>query len=865
MVLTDARLGGAACQQDQLTPKAAIECRVIHQVNLDDVAAGTLTIAATADAEGAEAVGARATLAVDQHPALALDLIATDGTSEITTADLGDEVTYVYTVRNSGDVPLQAVTLADDNGTPDTPDDDPDLASCGVETLAVGSAVECRIVAAVTYADVAAGSIERTVVADSSETEPVSGSARLAVDQHPALALDVVATDGTAAITTATANLGDSVTFNATLRNTGDISLTAIEVRDDRLGAFDCDAATLAVGASMTCTATGTVTADDVLAGTLAVSVTVDAAEIAPVSGSVEVAVAQHPRLSLDVQSTDGEAPITSASPGQTVTYQFTVANTGDVPLTDVNVTGESFDPVSCPATELAADDGEAGGPDETVCTVTYTVTEDDAVAGEVGRRAVAAATAPRGGSVSAEAEHVLPVVANPALEMTLTASNGQPPMTSATIGQTVALSYTVHNAGDVAVADLVVSDERLGVVSCPQTVLAAGATMTCTTSIVVEESDVTDADGTRMQMSATVTGMPVAGEAVSATATTAWTVVTAPKLELETTANATTVELGDEIAYTFTLTNSGDLTLTGVSVTEPRLGTASCPATTVAVGATLVCTDRTTVTSADVAAGRVQIRATATSDQAAAVSDGLTLRVVVPPTPAPTTQPQPTATAVPTQPSGGGTGGGSDTGGDSSGDGTTGGDSSGDGTTGGGSGTDSELSSEEVDGADCEEFTYQEDAQAVLDQDLSDPFGLDGPIGPSTHGEPNKACEHLPSRGDTGSGGPMGETTPDGQLTGSPTPTATPAVPKLKLELVPNMESANLGDEVSYTYVVSNVGNVELTDVTVLDDKTETVGCPVDTLEPGVAVECGATSTLKPHEVTLEDVARGKLDNVAT
>jgi hypothetical protein len=48
----------------------------------------------------------------------------------------------------------------------------------------------------------------------------------------------------------------------------------------------------------------------------------------------------------------------------------------------------------------------------------------------------------------------------------------------------------------------------------------------------------------------------------------------------------------------------------------------------------------------------------------------------------------------------------------------------------------------------DCGDFTYQEDAQAVFDQDPSDPSGLDGPQGEASSGVPGVACENLPSRG---------------------------------------------------------------------------------------------------------------------
>lgn len=51
----------------------------------------------------------------------------------------------------------------------------------------------------------------------------------------------------------------------------------------------------------------------------------------------------------------------------------------------------------------------------------------------------------------------------------------------------------------------------------------------------------------------------------------------------------------------------------------------------------------------------------------------------------------------------------------------------------------------------DCGDFDFQEDAQAVYDEDTSDPSGLDGPIGTAFDGEEGVACEDLPSRGSGG------------------------------------------------------------------------------------------------------------------
>jgi hypothetical protein len=52
-----------------------------------------------------------------------------------------------------------------------------------------------------------------------------------------------------------------------------------------------------------------------------------------------------------------------------------------------------------------------------------------------------------------------------------------------------------------------------------------------------------------------------------------------------------------------------------------------------------------------------------------------------------------------------------------------------------------------------CEDFAYQEDAQAVYDQDTSDPHGLDGQVGPTYTGVQGVACEDLPRRGTSSAG----------------------------------------------------------------------------------------------------------------
>ncbi len=67
----------------------------------------------------------------------------------------------------------------------------------------------------------------------------------------------------------------------------------------------------------------------------------------------------------------------------------------------------------------------------------------------------------------------------------------------------------------------------------------------------------------------------------------------------------------------------------------------------------------------------------------------------------------------------------------------------------------------------DCADFATQEEAQAVYDQDPSDPNGLDGPIGEASDGQAGVACEEL-----LDDGGSTGSASPAPTTTSSPTPT---------------------------------------------------------------------------------------------
>ena len=86
--------------------------------------------------------------------------------------------------------------------------------------------------------------------------------------------------------------------------------------------------------------------------------------------------------------------------------------------------------------------------------------------------------------------------------------------------------------------------------------------------------------------------------------------------LRLQKAASIALASIGDVVNYTFTLTNTGSVPLTGVAVNDPLPGMSApvCAQANLAPGANTTCTASRTVTNADAVAGQVQNTATATA-----------------------------------------------------------------------------------------------------------------------------------------------------------------------------------------------------------------------------------------------------------
>ena len=617
-----------------MAPGASVTCTATYAVTQVDINAGKITN--TAVATGTPPTGppvnsppSNATVTATSTPALTIVKSA----SPTTVTAAGQTVDYSFLVTNTGNVTLHGVTVTDTafSGSGTKP-----VITCpaGAASLAPGASVTCTATYVVTQTDINTSKITNTAVATGTPPTgpPVDSppsSATVTATQTPALTLAKSASPTT--VTTA----GQTVHYTFVVTNTGNVTLTAVAVAEvafsgsgpQPVATCPAGAASLAPGASVTCTATYTVTQDDINAGQITNNAIANGTPptgppvTSPPSNATVTATA-NPALTL-VKSA---SPTTVTAAGQSVDYSFLVTNTGNVTLTNVTVTDTVFSGTGTPPVVTCPADAASLAPGASVtCTAGYTVTQDDINAGQITNTAVAAGTTPTGAPVNSPPSSAI-VTATPAPALTIVKSVDAAQLTVA--GQVLHYSFVVTNTGNDTLTNVTVNETTFSgsgtppVVTCPggAASLAPGASVTCTAGYTVTQADI---DSGKVANTATSTGTPPSGPPVTSPPSSVNVPnVPAPALTVVKSASPTTVTaVGQTVHYTFVVTNTGNVTLHGVTVTDTAFsgtGTApviTCPAaaSSLAPGAAATCTASYTVTQADINAGRITNTAVAT------------------------------------------------------------------------------------------------------------------------------------------------------------------------------------------------------------------------------------------------------------
>jgi uncharacterized repeat protein (TIGR01451 family) len=248
--------------------------------------------------------------------------IAISKQANVTTANVGETITYTYALSNTGDVALSQVYPVDDQLGP--------LFATPI-SLAVGQMVTQVLTYTIVEADLPGPLLNTVVVSGTSPAGNVVDANDMAVvilTSQPAIHVSKTANVNQAGV-------GQVITYTYTVMNVGDVTLTGVTAVDTPLGPVPLLTDTLDSLATTTGVLTYTVTESD-LPGPLTNSVL--ASGLPPVgeavTGTDDLSVDLISQIGLVVDLT--AAPLL-ARPGDAITYTISLFNSGDVTLHDLS------------------------------------------------------------------------------------------------------------------------------------------------------------------------------------------------------------------------------------------------------------------------------------------------------------------------------------------------------------------------------------------------------------------------------------------------------------------------------------------------------------------------------------------------
>ncbi|MEM7087780.1 MAG: VWA domain-containing protein, partial [Bacteroidota bacterium] len=300
-------------------------------------------------------------------------------------------------------------------------------------------------------------------------------------------------------------------------------------------------------------------------------------------------------------------------APGEDITYTFTVTNQGNVDITNVEVTDPLIDPVNPipgPASGDANNNGILEVGETWIYTAVYTVVQADIINGQVDNTAEVDGTV-TGSSASFgvnDSDSVTVVLCQNAEVSITKSSDGDTGNCNAyEVNDVVNYTFTVTNEGDVDITDVVVTDANLGgAVAGPASgdtgndgVLGVGEVWIYNATYNVTQADI---DAEEITNTADVNGNTGLGAVTDTSNTVVLAICTTKSIALikvgtydgfDVNGNCIAAP-GDTITYAFTVTNTGNVTLTNVVVTDPLVTMVGGPIASLAPGAV----DNTTFTA---------------------------------------------------------------------------------------------------------------------------------------------------------------------------------------------------------------------------------------------------------------------------
>ena len=510
------------------------------------------------------------TLAANAKPTLSKALTSNADEDKTSTITVGDTLTYTVTLLNDGDVTITDTTITDDKISPSS-------ASCS--SVAVNGTCVLTGTYKVTQADVDAGKVTNNAASTSKNpagdtlTREASNTETITQSAAQTLAKVVSSKTGTAGAYA----VGDVVTYTITQTNTGNVTLNNVVITDAKLTASTTTGKTgscASVAPSATCILVGTytITQTEKDAGTFKNTASVKSTEIPTAledSNTITLAQSAAQTLAKAVTSKTGTAGAYAV--GDVVTYTITQTNTGNVTLNNVVITDAKLT-----ASTTAGKTGSCASvaPSATcVLEGTYTITQTEKDAGTFKNTASVKSTEI---PTALEASNTITLAANakPTLSKALTSNADEDKTSTITVGDTLTYTVTLLNDGDVTITDTTITDDKISPSSASCSSVAVNGTCVLTGTYKVTQADV---DAGKVTNNAASTSKNPAGDTLTREASNTETITqsaaqTLAKVVSSKTGTAGAYAVGDVVTYTITQTNTGNVTLNNVVITDAKL-----------------------------------------------------------------------------------------------------------------------------------------------------------------------------------------------------------------------------------------------------------------------------------------------------
>ena len=574
-----------------LSPGETVNATAAYILTDADIAAKAVVNTATAhgtDPNGTEVTSdANAKVQIKYDPEIKLEKTA--DRENYSGAKAGDIVNYTISLTNTGNVDLVNVTINDlKDGAVITGYDWPTKEGY----LAPGETVTASVEYTLTQADIDVTELENEAEGTGQAPDGTWVYQKvpniIIKEFDPAIALikDVDINE------IKEAKAGDVLTYTVTVKNIGDVTLDNVSLTDSMDGVLfdtviDGTMSPLSPDDGFVMTAKYAVTQDDINAGKVinlaSVTGTDPDGTVVSDEDDAETILGQKASDAVTKKASTSKVSAVDAKPGYKIGYDFTATNTGNVTLHDVIFTDEMLTKAGI---DIKWNWNEEGIllPGETITgEAAYPLTQADIDAGSVKNVIIMDAKDPSGKPLDPQEAEVETIIeASPSMAVAKDVDKVM--LDPAAAGDKLNYRFTATNTGNVTLHDVAFTDEMLTEAGIDikwnwnkEGILLPGETITGEAeNYIVTQADI---DAGSVKNVVIMDAKDPSGKPLDPKEAEVKTILAqAPSHKVTKAVDKTKIEeakIGDELNYTFTYTNTGNVTLHDIEFTDEMLSNA--------------------------------------------------------------------------------------------------------------------------------------------------------------------------------------------------------------------------------------------------------------------------------------------------